>query len=46
MNRPSVLLISCASLVFASASVAQRAGDDARLARLKTEAIETVDSSS
>ena len=45
MNRPSVLLMSCASLVLASAAVAQPAGDDARVARLKAEAIETVDSS-
>ena len=45
MNRPSVLLMSCASLVLGSAAAAQPAADDARLARLKTEAIETVDSS-
>jgi aminobenzoyl-glutamate utilization protein B len=45
MNRLSVLLMSCVSLAFASQSAAQRSGDDARLARLKDEAIETVDAS-
>ncbi len=45
MNRLSVLLMSCAPLAFASMAAAQRSGDDARLARLKAEAIETVDAS-
>ncbi len=45
MNRLSVLLLSCASLAVASAAAAQRSRDDARVARLKSEAVETVDSS-
>ena len=47
MNRSSTLLLACASAALASAAFAQppRGGEAARLARLKTEAIATVDAS-
>ena len=47
MNRWSTLLLACVFAAFASAAFAQtpRGGEAARLARLKTEAIATVDAS-
>jgi aminobenzoyl-glutamate utilization protein B len=45
MNPSSVLLLWCVSLALASPAAAQRSVDAARLARLKAEAIETVDAS-
>ncbi len=44
MNRPW-LLLAWISLAFVCPAAAQPSGDDARLARLKTEAIESVDAS-
>jgi aminobenzoyl-glutamate utilization protein B len=45
MSRLSVLLLSCVSLAFASVAAGQRSGGEPRAARLKSEAIETVDAS-
>ena len=46
MNRPSAVVSFCAALALASCAFAQpRAGGDARLARLKREAAESVDAS-
>ena len=47
MNRWSTLLLACVFVAFASAALAQapRGGEAARLARLKTEALATVDAS-